>query len=1001
MYVKKIMAGCFFLCLGAVARSEAQTATLQAVADSTLKPSPANKNRGDSTLELAGDGRVLVRFDQAAISAAVGSGRLVSASLELFVHSTAGSWGPDGRPLEAHLLTTGWSEMGVTWNCADDSNPANNKPDCATPWNGGVFADEATDSVAQTSAEHVWVPFDVTADVAAFLGGTPNHGWIVVKADGDQSGKVDYGSREGAEAERPRLVLLVESAANDQVSPGLAITSPSQPILVNEPAPTVVVAYSDGGSGVDLTTLQVQVDGQDATASCVTGPQSATCQASTLAAGNHTIQALLRDHAGNTAQTSATFQLLLGPGPHVVTLQAVGDTAVRKGASDKNFGTEPILRVRESGPNRALAQFDAPSLASTLNGATVVSASLELNVEKNGRNWGKTGRTVDAHRLTAAWTETGATWDCANDSNTTNGNPDCAAQWAGGSFAATPTASVLHTRDLTGWVRYDVTADVAAFAAGTASFGWLLKKTDETKSGLVEYDSREGTPGAGPRLVVVFTTPVTADTTPPVVAITSPAGNSLVSSPTVTVTGTVSDNVRISSLTVNGLAVPVANGVFQTTVNLAEGSNTIFAIASDASGNQSTVSVAVTLDPTPPTLIVDSPTPGQSTNQALIRVAGSATDLDGVGGITVNGTPVALSGERFDTTVALVEGSNTVTIAAVDSVGNQTQTTVAVTRFSLPTVTITSPADLSYLAATTVDVHGTVSDPVIAVVVNGVNAQVSGTSFVARDVSLLEGGNILTGAATDSNGHIGTASINLVRDLTPPRVTIDDPVDGARLLDSTVTVSGLVNDIVDGTVNASEATVTVNGWPATVANRSYTVDVPLTPGDNLLTAIAVDRSGNAGQASVTLHLDPAEVPRLAAVFGDHQQAVIGTQASTPLTAVLLDAAGHPVAGKPAIFKVRGNDGSLDGGKREIAVLSGSDGRASAHFTLGTRVGAGNQVVEASSVGFLGPAVFRATALPGSPVLLVADSGNQQVGKSGSWLRLRLAGDSQDALAESC
>ena len=35
-------------------------------------------------------------------------------------------------------------------------------------------------------------------------------------------------------------------------------------------------------------------------------------------------------------------------------------------------------------------------------------ASLELHVEKNGRNWGKTGRTVDAHRLTAAWTETGS-----------------------------------------------------------------------------------------------------------------------------------------------------------------------------------------------------------------------------------------------------------------------------------------------------------------------------------------------------------------------------------------------------------------------------------------------------------------------------------------------------------------------------------------------------------------------------------------------------------------
>ena len=43
-----------------------------------------------------------------------------------------------------------------------------------------------------------------------------------------------------------------------------------------------------------------------------------------------------------------------------------------------------------------------------------------------------------------------------------------------------------------------------------------------------------------------------------------------------------------------------------------------------------------------------------------------------------------------------------------------------------------------------------------AVLVNGVSAQVSGTSFTARDVPLLEGGNTLTAAARDTNGHVGT-----------------------------------------------------------------------------------------------------------------------------------------------------------------------------------------------------------------------------------------------------
>jgi len=64
--------------------------------------------------------------------------------------------------------------------------------------------------------------------------------------------------------------------------------------------------------------------------------------------------------------------------------------------------------------------------------------------------------------------------------------------------------------------------DVASFATGSPGLGWLLKKTVETKSGWVDYDSRQGTPGEGPRLVVVFTTLTTVDTTPPTASITAP-----------------------------------------------------------------------------------------------------------------------------------------------------------------------------------------------------------------------------------------------------------------------------------------------------------------------------------------------------------------------------------------------------------------------------------------------------------------------------------------------
>jgi hypothetical protein len=472
------------------------------------------------------------------------------------------------------------------------------------------------------------------------------------------------------------------------------------------------------------------------------------------------------------------------------------------------------------------------------------------------------------------------------------------------------------------------------------------------------------------------------DLFPPSVAVTSPVDGAFVNTLELQVTGTVTDDGIVAGVTVNGVEAVVSGGQFTAQVDLTEGNDTLVVRAVDSTGKEKVVVVTVTLDTQRPNLILDTPASGQLTNQEVIRVAGLAEDSNGVERVEVDGAPIPVSGGRFESEVAVAEGLNRLAVRALDQAGNAQEVVVEVRRFSLPEVTITSPADLSYLAATTVDVSGAVNGSVAAVEVNGVSAQVSGTTFVARDVPLLEGGNILTAAATDANGHVGTASVNVVRDLTAPRVAIDYPAEGARLLDSTVTVSGLVNDIVDGTVNASEAAVTVNGHPAAVANRSFTVDVPLNLGDNVLAVTAVDRSGNTGQASVTVHLDPLGAPRIAIVSGDRQEAVIGTLLPTPLTAILLDAAGQPVPGKPVLFAVRGNDGNLDGGKRQIAVATDASGRASAHFTLGTRVGAGNQVVEAAAVGFHGPVLFRASALAGSPALIVVDSGNQQYGIAG-------------------
>ncbi|MGH9259380.1 MAG: DNRLRE domain-containing protein, partial [Acidimicrobiales bacterium] len=154
-------------------------------------------------------------------------------------------------------------------------------------------------------------------------------------------------------------------------------------------------------------------------------------------------------------------------------LAPAADTYIRQGNPNQNQGTELILRLTASGKQRALLRWDAQAIAGAVGGDSLVAARLELTTAANADNWGTTGRTIDLHRLTKAWTETGATWNCADDTNPTNPVADCtgATAWAMDGpdprpYDATPTATRLITNGLRGVITFDVTADVRALSSG-------------------------------------------------------------------------------------------------------------------------------------------------------------------------------------------------------------------------------------------------------------------------------------------------------------------------------------------------------------------------------------------------------------------------------------------------------------------------------------------------------------------------------------------------------
>jgi hypothetical protein len=409
---------------------------------------------------------------------------------------------------------------------------------------------------------------------------------------------------------------------------------------------------------------------------------------------------------------------------------------------------------------------------------------------------------------------------------------------------------------------------------------------------------------------------------------------------------------------------------------------------SDVAGNSVTASAIVKLDKTPPTISINSPTNGSVSNQADITVTGTVADgLSGVASVTCGGASATLSGASFSCPQSLVVGTNSIQVNAVDTAGNSSSTAASVIFVRPPQITITAPSDSALFNQSPITVTGTVVDPAGQVKVNGIAAPVTGNTFLIT-VPVQEGISTITAVVVNSDGFTDTASVQVDLDTTPPHVAIYSPSDQLTTNDSSITVTGLVNDIVVGTVNPQQATVKVNGIDAQVANRSFSAaNIPLSVGPNAIHATAVDAAGNEATATVTIIRQAAGQPVVRVFSGNNQSGTIGTVLSQPLVAQVLNGSGQPVANVPVVFRVTAQDGLLGAGLSDTAVNTDAQGLAAVMFTLGTHAGSGNNLVEASSTGIPATAVFSASALSTNAALINVDSGNNQFGVVGQRLPL--------------
>lgn len=417
---------------------------------------------------------------------------------------------------------------------------------------------------------------------------------------------------------------------------------------------------------------------------------------------------------------------------------------------------------------------------------------------------------------------------------------------------------------------------------------------------------------------------------------------------------------------------------------------TVQGTAQDRADNMTTAVAKVSLDKTPPVVTITSPVNGAYIDGKTAHVEGTVADaLSGVTSVSCNGVDATVSGSVFNCEIPLQNGTNTLIAQVTDAAGNSSSSGVNVT-MSNAEIKILEPANFSFFNINTVTVSGTVAAGSTGVTVNGIPATLSAGNWSAS-IPLQEGNNTLTAVAVKTGGAVNTASIQVTLDTTPPRVTVAAPIDGFKTTEDHITVTGIVNDIVVGTVNSGQAQVTVNNIAAQVANRTYTAaDIPLQTGLNTIQVIGRDQVGNSATATIKVTREAVSAPFIKLLSGNNQTGAIATALAEPLVVQLLNGQ-IPVANTPVIFKITENDGYLqlvNGRKLQlIAANTDVEGKAQAMLTLGNRAGAGNNVVEAYATGYQGTALFTASGMPAAVANINVDAGANQFGAINNTLPL--------------
>lgn len=373
---------------------------------------------------------------------------------------------------------------------------------------------------------------------------------------------------------------------------------------------------------------------------------------------------------------------------------------------------------------------------------------------------------------------------------------------------------------------------------------------------------------------------------PPKINITSPANGSTISDSSITVTGTTDDN--LTQITINGISATVSNGTFSADISLAEGQNTITVTATNQCSFTTTQSITVTKTTIPkgPALtlcVVIAEWGSGACNGATVyqnwEVAWLFGDVsDPQAEVKINGIAVDIYDDgsfSFDWE-PLVYGPNTITATAINA-SDTTTTGITVIYDNISSkVTITSPLNNAIINTPSITVAGTIIDdyPIGHVWVQNINANyiyknvtVSNDTFIAENISLIEGKNTILVHIEDKASNVSGAKVTVYYTSSAAVGSIygsvsdainNNPIVGASITITDSTKSQTVSTTSNGFFSITNITPgTINGTVSKSGYLSHTftntinageillIDIRLVPGATISGTITNEATGQA------------------------------------------------------------------------------------------------------------------------------------------------------------